>query len=217
MIQKDYIMRMIEQMAEVLAKVLFNKEEGKKEEALKEIDNSFNVLVGVDSKLINSLPIEHIAELFGISKDKPTGSMKCIIAGKLLKEKSKLLQETAAEESEQCLHKALGLFLRGILNIGYTELDLANYIDDIKEIENDLRAMLSSEEMFHLFTFYRKIKEFDKAENYLFHLKDVNYPDIKRVGLTFLRELDTINSNNLAAAGLTTDEVKESIRIFENI
>jgi len=33
-------MRIMEQMGKILAKVLLNKEEGKQEEAIKEIDNS---------------------------------------------------------------------------------------------------------------------------------------------------------------------------------
>lgn len=208
---------MIEQMGKILAKVLLNKEEGKQEEAIKEIDNSFGALVGIDLTLLKTLPIENATELFGISKDKSTGSMKCLIAAKLLNAKSQLYKSVAWEESIENNHKALGLYLRGILNIGYTEIDLTDYIGDIKAISKELKSNLSTEEMFLLFAFHKKLKEYDIAENYLFHLKDLNYPNIKRIGLDFLRELELTNENELAQAGLTIDEVNESIQIFEKI
>ena len=217
MIQKDYIMRMIEQMGKILAKVLLNKEEGNQEEAIKAIDNSFGTLTGIDLQLLTTLSYEEIAELFGIFKDQSTGSLKCIIAAKLLSEKSDLLKDIQAEESTKNLHKALGLFLKGILNIGYTEIDMTSYYNDVKSIEKDLNGRLTTNEMFLLFEFYKKINEYDKAENYLFHLKDANYPDIKKIGLVFLQELEQDNGINLVKTGLTIDEIKESIQIFEKI
>lgn len=217
MIQKDYIMRIIEQMGKILAKVLLNKEDGKHEEAIKEIDNAFETLIGIDAQLLNTLSHENIAELFGISKDKSTGSMKCIIAAKLLREKSELFKDIQAEESIKSLHKALCLYLTGILNIGYTEVDMTSYYDDVKKIEKDLKGKLSTSEMFLLFEFYKKINEYDKAENYLFYLKDANYPDIKKIGLTFYKELKKENEINLSKTGLTKDEIMEAIQIFEKI
>jgi len=217
MIQKDYIMRMIEQMGKILAKVLLNKEEGKQEEAIREIDNSFGALLGIDSTLLKTLPIENVTALFGISKNNSTGSMKCLIAAKLLKAKSQLYKGIAWEESIENNHKALGLFLRGILDMGYTEIDLTDYINDIKTVSKELKSKLSTEEMYLLFAFHKKLKEYDIAENYLFHLKDLNYPNIKRIGLEFLRELSLNNENELAQSGLTIDEINESIQIFEKI
>jgi hypothetical protein len=80
MIQKDYIMRMIEQMTKILARVLINREEGRREEALQEIENAFGKTVGIDPLLLDTLPIENIAEMFGILNDDSTGSVKCLVA-----------------------------------------------------------------------------------------------------------------------------------------
>lgn len=54
MIQKDYIMRMIEQMAKALVKILLNKEAGHQEEAIKEVENAFMKTIGIDSVLLFS-------------------------------------------------------------------------------------------------------------------------------------------------------------------
>jgi hypothetical protein len=217
MIQKDYIMRMIEQMGKILAKVLLNKEEGRQEEAIKEIDNSFGALFGIDLKLLITLPNKNIAELFGISNDKSTRSVKCLIAAKLFYNKLQLRNDISTEEYQEIIHKALGLYLRGMLNIGYTEINLTEYIEDIRSIVKNLNGNLSTEEMSLLFGFYKQLKEYNKAEDYLFHLKDANYPNIKQIGLAFLRELEKNDVNELAQAGLTSAEVKESIQVFEKI
>lgn len=57
MIQKDYIMRMIEQLTKVLAKVIFNKKEENYKVASIAVDDAFNTILGLNYdtvKLINS-------------------------------------------------------------------------------------------------------------------------------------------------------------------
>lgn len=189
MIQKDYIMNMIEQTGKILAKVVLNKEEGKQEDAIKEIDKSFSQLVGIDSEILNALSSEGVSELFGINIDKSTGSMKCILVAKLLKEKGDLQIKVHPETSIQTLHKALLLYLKGILNLEYTEINMKDNYSDVMSIENVLKGRLSIEEIFLLFEFYKKIKEFDKAKDYLLFLRDSNYPNINKIGLSFFHEL----------------------------
>jgi hypothetical protein len=215
MIQKDFIMRMIEQMGKMIAKALLNKEEGNTEEAIKEIDNSFSNLVGVDFRLFETLTSDNIAELLGILKDKSTGSMKCIIAAKLLKEKAELLKNNQTDESQKYLHKALVLYLKGILNIGYTEVDMESYCNDVRMIEKAFKGKISIEEMILLFEFFKKNKEFDKAENYLFHLRNANYPEINKIGIEFFKELEQVDEIDLRKSGLTKIEINETIKDFK--
>jgi hypothetical protein len=53
MIQRDYIMRMIEQLAIVLKKILHLKQEGKIDEAETEISNIGKTLLGLDIDFLN--------------------------------------------------------------------------------------------------------------------------------------------------------------------
>jgi hypothetical protein len=160
MIQKDYIMRMIEQLGKAIAKAMVKEKEGNQEGAIKEIEHSFVNLIGVDSLLLEKLSYADISELLGISKDKPTGSMKCIAAAKLLKEKARLLKDTQPEKSLKNLHKALCLYIQGILNSGYTDVDMTGYFSDVMAIEKDLKGKMSAEETALLFEFHKKAKEF---------------------------------------------------------
>ncbi len=206
---------MIEQMGKIIAQALLKKEEGNLEEAIKEINNSFGNLVGIDFKLFETLAGDNIAELLGILKDKSTGSMKCIIAAKLLKEKAELLKSSQADESQKNLHNALVLYLKGILNIGYTDVDMESYCNDVRMIEKALKGNVSIEEMFLLFEFFKKMKEFDKAENYLFHLRDANYPEMRKIGIEFLKKLEQVDEIDLQKSGLTKNEIHEAIKDFK--
>jgi hypothetical protein len=55
MIQKDYIMRMIEQLSVVLMKILFNKEIKNYAQALFEIDSAYKNLLGFDPNHIKNM------------------------------------------------------------------------------------------------------------------------------------------------------------------
>jgi hypothetical protein len=134
------------------------KEQCNQKEALNEVDNAFRNTIGIDPELVDTLPIERIAELLGISIDASTGSTKCIVLGRLLKEKAVLLSRTNDAKSKEYYHKALGLYLKGILNIGYTEIDLTGYYSDVKDIEKILGNLITTEEVPLLFSFHNSMK-----------------------------------------------------------
>jgi hypothetical protein len=150
---------MIEQLTKIIAAVMLKKKSGQIEEALRESNNSFNTLLGVNSKLFETLPYETVARMFGISEDPSTGSMKCIIAARLLKLKAELLSETNGKESVKLFHRSLLLYLAGILNMGYTGIDISPYFSDIAEIEKSLNGELTKEEAGMLSKFHKMLKK----------------------------------------------------------
>lgn len=208
---------MIEQMAKALAKILFNKEAGHQEEALKEIENTLDKTVGIDSVLLDTFSIDDIAEILGISKDKSSGSMKCILAARLLKVKAELLSNADDDTSLKYYHKALGLYLRGLLNIGYTEIDLTDYITDVKTIHNKLQSVASTEDIYLLFTFYNSIEQYNRAVDLMFMLKSMNYPDVQNIGLNFFMNLKLIDEAVLNKCDLTKEKTLKSAEEFMKI
>ena len=88
MIREDYIMRMIEQLVRVLAKILLNKETGNYQEAKNNIETAFKNILGLDYNLVKVLSAQDIISLLKISKDDAMLSIKCIIMAKLLKERA---------------------------------------------------------------------------------------------------------------------------------
>lgn len=166
---------------------------------------------------MDALSIGDIAEILGILKDKSSGSMKCILAARLLKERAELLSNSKDDKSLEYYHKALGLYLRGLLNIGYTEIDLTDYIADVKTIHKTLQSMPSPEETYLLFKFYNSIEQYDKAEDLIFILKGMKYPDVQNLGLIFFTNLKLVDEAILKKCGLTKEEAIKSAEEFMKI
>jgi Ca2+-binding EF-hand superfamily protein len=82
MIQKDYIMRMIEQFAAILIKIMFNKETQNYTQALFEIDTAYKTFLNFDPDHIKAISEDELVSML-----KSSGSIdaeKCIIVAELL-------------------------------------------------------------------------------------------------------------------------------------
>lgn len=64
MFRRDYIVRMIEDMSAMVAKVLTLKQEKKTTEALWEVDELLSRHFRLNSRLLNSLSVEDIIDMF---------------------------------------------------------------------------------------------------------------------------------------------------------
>lgn len=215
MIRSDYIMRMIEQIVQVLAKIIFNKKAGNLAEAEINLENAFNNIIGLNSQLVGSLTSRDIITLLGINKDKQTAAIKCLFTAKLLKEKAELdalnKKNTGYEPDH---HKILDLFLYGIINNDNANIDVSSYYDDVDEIAQIINRELSPEKRFEVFRFYDVAGRYDKAENELFRLKELNFPDIITVGKTFYKKLETTSDEILLKGNLSRVEVVSGFKAF---
>jgi hypothetical protein len=216
MIQKDYIMRMIEQLAHFLSRILLQKDAGNHKEALISIESALETTLGLDSKLLDAISAKDISELLGISSDPPTGSMKCIVAARLCKEKAEVLKHTETDDSVSLLYyqKALYLYLQGVLNIGYTELDMTGYHADIRQIADTLGKSISNDLLFKMFSLYKSLGKYDKAAECLFRLKNAGYPDIYAVGMEFFKGLAKSDEVELLKCNLTKEDIEEGLFVF---
>lgn len=199
MIQQDYIMRMIEQLVQVLAKLLFNKEAKNYNDALNDIDIASKTIVGLDFKLLEELSAKDIKSLLALKKDDSTVNIKLIIIAKLIKEKTEILKLTSPDNPKIIpnYQKAISLYLEGILNNKNTEIDLSRFYQDIEEIENILKDEINTEIRFNLFKFYDHSGNTAKAGKELIKLKEMNYPDIEKVGINFFKKLEKLSKEDL--------------------
>ncbi|MCG6912466.1 DUF6483 family protein [bacterium BMS3Abin03] len=199
MIQQDYIMRMIEQLVQVLAKLLFNKEAKNYNDALNDIDIASKIIVGLDFELLAELSAKDIKSLLALKKDDSTVNIKLIIIAKLIKEKTEILKLTSPDNPKiiPIYQKAISLYLEGILNNKNTEIDLSRFYQDIEEIENILKDEINTEIRFNLFKFYDHSGNTAKAGKELIKLKEMNYPDIEKVGINFFKKLEKLSKEDL--------------------
>jgi hypothetical protein len=218
MIRQDYIMRMIEQLVKVLAKILLNKEVGDYNAAFNNIDDALSTIVGFDYNMINQLSTKDVISLLEISKDNSAVTVKCIVIAKLLKEKADLLRQKDNDNKTIIYdyEKALALFLHSILSNKNAEIDIANYYPDVKEIVKNILDEMPIETRFGLFKFYELIGEFDRAEDELFKLKNLHYPKIEEEGIKFFRSLEKLSNNELLNGNLSKEEVEQGLLDFIN-
>jgi hypothetical protein len=216
LIRQDYIMRMIEQLVQVLAKILFNKEAKNYQEANNDIDAALNNILGLDYNLVYALSARDIISLLEISKDNTMLNIKCIAIAKLLKERAEIKNLNDKEDLSSIYdyQKALILFLEGILNNKNTDTDLSSYYSDIKEIVKNINDEISEDIRFKLFKFYELIGEFDKAEAELFMLRDLDYFNIQDEGIQFYRKLERLNDIDLIKGNLSKEKVTRGLKEF---
>ena len=96
MIHNDYIMRMIQQLVKVLAQILFLRERGRDDDALREIDQSMQRLCGLNSQLVNSLSRASLVAALRGGATLDVG--KCLVVAGLLKEEADIVRERGDED-----------------------------------------------------------------------------------------------------------------------
>lgn len=216
MIRQDYIMRMIEQLVKVLTKILLSKKAGNFNAALNTIEDALNTIVGLDYNTINQLSAKDIIALLGISKDSTTVNIKCIVIAKLLKEKTDLAKQNGNDNSILVYgyQKAMALYLHGILNYKNVEIDINSYYSDVKEIAKNIFDEIPDDTRYSLFKFYELIGELDKAEDELFKLQNLHYPNIEEEGMLFFGNLAKLSDIQLLKGNLSKEEVEQGLVDF---
>jgi hypothetical protein len=94
-IHNDYILRMISQLAKVLAHIIQLREKGRDDDALREIDQSMQKLCGLNSQLVNSLSESSLIAALRGGASLDVG--KCLVLAGLLKEEADLMADRNLE------------------------------------------------------------------------------------------------------------------------
>ncbi len=215
MLQKDYIMRLIQQLTRVLLKILFNVENKNFDAAQKEVDRAYAGLTGIDATMINSMSAEDIILL--LSRGKKFEAEKCMMIAKLLKAEGDILdasQRTAAGAIEK-YHKSLNLFLE--LYALQDELLIKNFLDDLPVLINKTSGSLFDPgTKYKILCYYEHAGQYDKAENILFELAEINYPGIVEQGHEFYKRLLQKNNEDLIDGNLPREELLRGMKDLED-
>ena len=136
MIGRDYIMRMVEQLSQVLVQIAFQKKNKNFDAAQIETNTALKRITGIEPQIINSLSADGIITLLKIGDRFEWG--RGFVIARLLKERAEI-GELLEEEPEDCralYHKSLHLYLESALVSG--DLAPENYADDVDEIVEKL-------------------------------------------------------------------------------
>jgi len=215
MLQKDYIMRMVEQLARILARVAFNKNLKQYAQALMELDKAMKQLIGLDSKLIDSLTDDGILAL--IKFESSMDAEKGIIWAELMREKAEVIElRKGFNESFNYYLRALRFYIEALLA---NELLQSNqYFQRINFIVEKLKLYeIPNHLKYKLFIYYELSGSFSKAEDLLFELINIGYPNIYSEGESFLKRLLEKTDNELSQGNLPREEVEDALLELKKI
>jgi len=134
MIRDDYIMRLIEMFTESMRKIIKMEKEGKNEEALEAIGETYRNLLGLNPEIIHILVVEDLKNLMeytGIINDQKMQ----ILAELLIKEGDLMLQAKNKNVAKQRYLKALELLSTMERNDRIKKLKL-QVKEKIKEVDD---------------------------------------------------------------------------------
>src|SRR5438876_5874628 len=180
MIRRDYVMRMVQELTQALARVLFLKKAHQYPQAVQEIERVLMKFWNLTSEQIKLLPLDEWIELCR-KEEGPMGE-KLVGLADLFREQDELLavaesqatspaDETLPGESERSAALSLGLYLEAVTSPEMViSVDLLAKIDQLIQRTRDVR--LPAEVLKRLLRYYETRGMLDKAEDALFDWLD---------------------------------------------
>lgn len=206
MFRRDYIVRMIEDMTAMVAKVLTLKQERKTTEALWEVDELLGRHFRLNSRLLNSLSVEDIIDMFRLGNVLESDKLQGV--ARLLKEEAGIYR--AAGNADEALFRAmrsLHLFLYADLHGADREmLDMTAEIDGLLGEVEGYSLPVKTERL--LLPYMESLGRYAKAEDSLYRLREQG-EDVADEGRKLYGRLLQQPPELLELGGLPLEEVRQ--------
>lgn len=213
MMNRDYILRMAEQLGRQLAIILRLRKFDRNEEALIYIDELMLKMTGMTSRFADSLPEDTLLQALS-----PMGKLNvesCLWMAVLLKTEAEIYEQMGkTKESYYRYVKALHLLITALLN---------EPLPEETEFQEDATTLLQRLEEYDipdstktlLFTYYERMGHYAKAEDTLFELLEsadtARRSQLIEQGEAFYARLLVKSRTDLQAGNLSHEEVKEGL------
>ena len=215
MFQRDYILRLVEQLAKTLGALVVLKKAKRFDEAELTVSEAARNLVGLDVPTLHALPLDQIVTLFS-----PGGSLdagKCLVVAEILEEDAdvKTLKGDEAGAYRSRI-RALGLLLEVSGREGLDRMpEPARYRAKIERLtralsENAPVPAIQKRLVLH----HEREGAFSRAEDVLFELVDIagaGHDEAVASGIALYERLLTKSDEELERGGLPRDEVEEGL------
>jgi hypothetical protein len=215
MIEKDYIMRLIQQLVAFLAKILFNKSIKQYEQAFLHVDEALQQLLGLTLDDALTLPMAELERrLLG---DEGEYAEKCFVLAELLREEGEIAELSKRQVFMilQSYERALTLYITAArADERFNDSSQHNKIRNLaKRLLEDPAFDADSCPAF--FDYYFWNGEYAKAENVLFRLLQEGPKGLMEKGRAFYANLAEKSEELLQAGGLSRQEVEEGLHSLE--
>jgi len=214
MLRRDYILAMIQQAAEALARIDRFKKDRQCGIARQNVDAELEKLVGVNARTVSQLSETELLARVIRGESTLAVKEKTLFVSALLKEAGDVaVQEDKLEEGRGCYLKGLQLLLDAL-----SEPDVREFPEFTPEVE--MFALALADEPLPLRTagalmqHYERTGQFAKAEDTLYSMVEVQpeNPDLLDFGITFYKRLLTKSDDALTVGNLPRDEVEAGLK-----
>jgi hypothetical protein len=208
MITEDYFLRMINQLAYVLASVLRLTKLKQFDEAVEEVQASSKQLLGMDLRLLTTLSDAEFVRLLSLGDR--FDLEKCVVIAELLRILGDVRSEQGEEEQgARARLTALSMFLE--LSRQEAGTLPGEYYEKVEGIIKLLAPVgISTRLKKKLFAYYESVGKFDKAENALFEIVEDDVPFAEE-GMKFYERLRMKTDEELSGGNLPRAEIESSI------
>jgi hypothetical protein len=215
MFSDDYLIRMIRQGTAVLARIIGLKKAGDYQEALQEVDQSLEQILGLDVELIRLLDDESLYRI--LTKNEQLDLDQLGLLADLFKEEGDILDlQDQKPESNNCYIRSLNYYLMMSINQDPSHpIELSQKIKEIILILGD--CDLPNETLFNLFSYFENIGEYANADNILTKLatRSEVKSDVRSEMSSFYHRLLEMNPEGLEAGGLSLQQIKSKLKDIE--
>ncbi len=216
MFQRDYILRMIEQLSQVMARLLLLKSMEERQEALLLLEEFYGKLRLPPARLLLRMSDSELLSL--ISTNGQPDLDKAVGLGLLLKEEGRVHESMEQYgESGERFRKALYLFLSAErLGANMPEANCRDLIEETREL---LRPYSIPEHtLLLLLEYYTDAGQYALAEDVLFELLEQEVsPAGREAGERFYHMLQEVPDESLEEGRLPRDEVEQGRADMERV
>lgn len=219
MLRRDYILRMIQEAAELLSRIQSLKKEQRWSEAGLDLNARLATLVGADAQTVVKLSNTELLARVIQGESTLAVKEKTIFVSALLKEAGDIaaVQDREAE-ARSCYLKGLDLLL-DVLREG----DTHEFPEFMPRVEMFMSALASTQIPLStqalLMQHYERTGQFAKAEDCLFSMIETQ-PDngeLLEFGIAFLKRIESHSDRDLINGNLPREEVQSSLAELQEL
>ncbi len=214
MLRRDYFLRSIQEMAQVLARLLFRKNEEQYAEGLSEADQALQALTNKHLAEIEHLPFQDVLALFPAEAG-PGRSPRLLLAD-ILREVGDLhaLESRPLTAAAFYAH-AVGLYLDTLMGgQGMVSVEDLEKLDELLQLTREQGTILSPEVLRRRFFYYEQRNSWGLAEDALFEWLQSGDRAAVEEGPAFYERMAAKDDEELTRGDFSRGEIEEGKQAF---
>jgi Family of unknown function (DUF6483) len=217
MSQKDYILRIAQELGSALAQVLYNRQIKDYTASHKLIDEQSKQIFGMGIGFMRSIPEETLLSM--LTSIDTLDTEKCWLLAILLKADGDIYEDQGnASESYYSYIRSLNLFLEvSLLGTSSSDRSIIPEIDDLLSRLSDYDLPIRTRLL--LFRYFDHAHKYARAEDLLFEMLETNGPneDILAYGMSFYHQLLTKSDATLRADNFSKEKALKGLSQLEKL